>query len=94
VVFALLVALAWLALAEAEWPRLFTAAAGASLTAALIASFASYGVWEEWWLSTLWFALYAILVMGRIARADAGRCVTSARPPSFTGGRSPSRSER
>jgi O-antigen ligase len=68
VVFALLVALAWLALAEVEWPRPFTAAAGASLTAALLASFASYGVWEEWWLSTLWFALYAILVMGRIAR--------------------------
>jgi len=94
VVFALLVALAWLSLAQVEWPRPFAAAAGASLTAALIASFASYGVWEEWWLSTLWFALYAILVMGRIARADTGRCVTSARPPSFTGGRSPSRSER
>src|SRR6516164_516497 len=68
VVFGLLVALAWLSLAEVEWPRPFAAAAGASLTAALIASFASYGVWEEWWLSTLWFALFAILVMGRIAR--------------------------
>ena len=68
VVFALLVALTWLALAEVDWPRPFAAAAGASLTAALVASFASYGVWEEWWLSTLWFALFAILVMGRVAR--------------------------
>jgi exopolysaccharide production protein ExoQ len=68
VVFALLVALTWLALAEVDWPRPFAAAAGASLTAALVASFASYGVWEEWWLSTLWFALSAILVMGRVAR--------------------------
>ena len=73
VVFALLVALAWLALAEADWPRPFAAAAGASLMAALVASLASYGVWEEWWLSTLWFALFAILVMGRVARdAPAG----------------------
>jgi exopolysaccharide production protein ExoQ len=73
VVFALLVALAWLALAEADWPRPFAAAAGASLMAALVASFATYGMWEEWWLSTLWFALYAILVMGRVAReAPAG----------------------
>jgi exopolysaccharide production protein ExoQ len=68
VVFALLVALAWLALAEVDWPRPFAAAAGASLMAALAASLASYGMWEEWWLSTLWFALYAILVMGRVAR--------------------------
>jgi exopolysaccharide production protein ExoQ len=68
VVFALLVALAWLALAEIDWPRPFAAAAGASLMAALTASLASYGVWEEWWLSTLWFALYAIHVMGRVAR--------------------------
>jgi exopolysaccharide production protein ExoQ len=67
VVFALLVALAWLALAKADWPRPFGAAAGASLMAALVASFASYGIWEEWWLSTLWFALFAIIVMGRVA---------------------------
>jgi exopolysaccharide production protein ExoQ len=69
VVFALLVALAWLALAEIDWPRLFAAAAGASLMVALVASFASYGIWEEWWLSVLWFLLYAILVMGRVARS-------------------------
>jgi exopolysaccharide production protein ExoQ len=68
VIFALLVALAWVALAEKDWHHLFAAAAGASLTAALAASFASYGIWEEWWLSALWFLLYAILVMGRVAQ--------------------------
>ena len=68
VILALLVALAWVALAEMDWHHLFAAAAGASLTVALVASFASYGIWEEWWLSALWFLLYAILVMGRVAR--------------------------
>lgn len=68
IIFALLVALAWLVLAEIAWPRLFAAAAGASLMAALVASFISYGIWEEWWLSALWFLLYAVLVMGRVAR--------------------------
>jgi exopolysaccharide production protein ExoQ len=72
VVFALLVGLAWLGLAQVDWPPPFAAAAGGSLTAALVASLASYGVWEEWWLSTLWFALYAILVMGRVARDAPG----------------------
>jgi exopolysaccharide production protein ExoQ len=71
VVFALLVALAWLGLAEVDWPRPFAAAAGASLMAALVASLASYGMWEEWWLSTLSFCLYAIFVMGRVARDAA-----------------------
>jgi len=67
VLFALLVALAWQALAAAPWPRLFTAAAGASLAIALIACFASYGIWEEWWLATLWFSLFVIIVMARVA---------------------------
>ncbi|HKM69861.1 MAG TPA: O-antigen ligase family protein [Stellaceae bacterium] len=68
VVFALLVALAWLALANVDWPCLFASAAGGSLMAALVASFASYGIWEEWWLGTLWFSLFVILVMARAAR--------------------------
>ena len=67
VLFALLVALAWQALAAAPWPRLFAAAAGASLAIALIACFASYGIWEEWWLGTLCFSLFVIIVMGRAA---------------------------
>jgi O-antigen ligase len=67
VLFALLVALAWQALAAAPWPRLFAAAAGASLAIALTACFASYGIWEEWWLGTLWFSLFVIIVMARIA---------------------------
>ena len=67
VLFALLVALAWHALAAAPWPRLFVAAAGASLAIALIACFASYGIWEEWWLGTLWFSLFVIIVMARVA---------------------------
>ncbi len=68
VLLALLVALAWFVLAHIEWPRLFAAAAGASLMAALVASFASYGIWEEWWLCTLWFSLFVIIVMARVAR--------------------------
>ena len=67
VLFALLVALAWQALAAAPWPRLFAAAAGASLAITLIACFASYGIWEEWWLATLWFSLFLTMVMARVA---------------------------
>ena len=67
VLFALLVALAWQALAGAPWPRLFAAAAGASLAIALFACFASYGIWEEWWLGTLWFSLFLTIVMARVA---------------------------
>jgi O-antigen ligase len=67
VLFALMVGLAWQALAAAPWPQLFAAAAGASLAIALIASFASYGIWQEWWLATLWFSLFAVLVMARVA---------------------------
>jgi len=48
-------------------PRLFAAAAGASLAITLISCFASYGIWEEWWLGTLWFSLFVIIVMARVA---------------------------
>jgi len=67
VLFAMVVALCWFALATVAWPRLFAAAAGGSLAAALVASFASYGIWEEWWLGTLWFSLFVIIVMARVA---------------------------
>ena len=68
VLFALVIALLWMALARADWPRLYCAAAGASLTIALIASFAAYGIWQEWWLGTLGISLFLILVMARVER--------------------------
>ena len=78
VLFALLVAHAWLALGDARWPRLFVAAAGGSLAIALIACVAAYGIWEEWWLGTLWFSLFAVLVMARVAPPMAACTETSA----------------
>ncbi len=69
VLFALLIGRTWLALAAAPWPRLFAAAAAGSLAAAFVASFATYGIWQEWWQGTLWFSLFAVLVMARAAGA-------------------------
>jgi hypothetical protein len=71
VLIALLVALAWHSLAVAPWWRLYAAAAGASLTIALIACVTTYGIWQEWWLGTLWFSLFGILSMARIAPVAA-----------------------
>jgi exopolysaccharide production protein ExoQ len=65
--FALLAALIWGALARVEWPPLFAAAAGASLTMAFVGAFATYGIWQEWWLGTLSFSLFLVLVMARVA---------------------------
>jgi O-antigen ligase len=67
VLFALLVALAWCALAAAAWPHLFAAAAGAGLTIALAGSLTTYGIWQEWWLGALWFSLFLVLVMAQVA---------------------------
>lgn len=67
--FALVAALPWLALAGAEWPVLFTAAAGAALTAGFVACLATYGIWQEWWQGTLWFSLFLVLGLGRAATA-------------------------
>ena len=67
VIFALLIGSAWLALAAAEWPRLFAAAAAGSLATGFVATFATYGIWEEWWQGTLWFSLFVVLVMARVA---------------------------
>ena len=66
VLFALLVALPWYGLAVVPWPRIFVAAAGTSLAIALIASLATYGIWQEWWVATLWFSLFSVLVMSRL----------------------------
>ncbi len=73
VLFALLVALLWYGLAIVPWPRIFVAAAGASLSIALIASLATYGIWQEWWMATLWFSLFAVLVMARLLPPQPGR---------------------
>ncbi len=65
--FALLVGLLWLRLAETPWPRLYAAAAGGSLAAALAVAFAGWGIWQEWWLGTLGLALFAVMAMARAA---------------------------
>jgi O-antigen ligase len=79
VLFALLVAILWGALARIEWPGLFAAAAGGSLTIAFVGCFATYGIWQEWWLGTLSFSLFLILVMARAAGrpASPGRALSS-----------------
>jgi O-antigen ligase len=71
VLFALGAAIAWGALARVKWPPLFAAAAGASLTIAFVGCFATYGIWQEWWLGTLSFALFLVLVMARVAGSAA-----------------------
>jgi O-antigen ligase len=70
VLFALLAGWVWLAFADVRWPRLYAAAAGGSLATAFAAAAATYGIWQEWWLGTLFFALFMVLVMARTA---AGR---------------------
>lgn len=65
--FALLVARLWLGLAGAPWPRLYAAAAGGSLVAAVVVALGSYGVWQEWWIGTEFLSLFLILVMARMA---------------------------
>ena len=70
--FALLIGLLWWRLAEVRWSRLYAAAAGGSLAAALFVALAGWGIWQEWWLGTLGFAAFATLVMARAAD-DAAR---------------------
>ena len=69
--FALLVGWLWWRLATVTWPRLYAAAAGGSLAAALAAAFSAWGIWEEWWLATLGLALFVIIVMARAADPSA-----------------------
>jgi O-antigen ligase len=80
VLFALLVATIWGTLARVEWPGLFAAAAGGSLTIAFVGCFATYGIWQEWWLGTWSFSLFLILVMARVAAraASPDRALSSA----------------
>lgn len=75
--FALIVAVLWSAVARVEWPPLFVAAAGSGLAIALVGCFTTYGIWQEWWLGTLSFSLFLVLVMGRLsACASARRRIT------------------
>lgn len=69
--FALLVARVWLALEAATWPALYAAAAGSSLVTALVVGFGSYGVWEEWWISTEFLTLFLVLALARLSRNAA-----------------------
>ena len=78
VLFALLVAYVWHLLTMAPWSRVLGAAAGGSLAIALTACVASYGIWQEWWLGTLWFSLFGVLVM---ARASPTAVVRAEAPP-------------
>jgi len=83
VLFALLVAYVWHALAIVPWSRMFGAATGGSLAVAMIACIAAYGIWQEWWLGELWFSLFGVLVMARIAHYARPSRNTTARPRSM-----------
>lgn len=72
VLLALLAAWFWFALGEVEWPRPYAAAAGGGLATAFVASGATYGIWQEWWLGTLSFSLFMALVMARVAAGGPG----------------------
>jgi O-antigen ligase len=65
--YAVLIALFWLRLDRLPGPPIYRAAAGGALTAALAPVFAAYGVWQEWWISTLALVLFLVVAMGRAA---------------------------
>jgi O-antigen ligase len=67
VLFALLGGWLWLAVGSTQWPDLYAAAACGSLATAMVASVATYGIWQEWWLGTLAFSLFMTMVMARVA---------------------------
>jgi O-antigen ligase len=71
--FALLAGWLWLAVGRARWPHLYAAATCGSLATALVASAATYGIWQEWWLGTLSFSLFMTMVMARVAGAAGAR---------------------
>jgi len=83
VLFALVVAYVWHALAVAPWSPIFGAVAGASLTSALIACVAAYGIWQEWWIGVLWFLLFGVLVTARATSTTIARENTPVRPLSI-----------
>jgi exopolysaccharide production protein ExoQ len=69
--FAGLAAWLWLALARADWPPSFAAAAAAGLTTVSFAVLGTYGAWQEWWIATLSLVLFLVLAMARLARSAA-----------------------
>src|SRR5579875_3238756 len=69
VLLALVMAGLWRRLGVIGWPRLFAAASAGGLAAAMTETLGTYGIWEEWWIGTLWFALFLILVMARTVTA-------------------------
>jgi len=71
----------WLALARAEWPPLYRAAAGAGLAAASFAALGTYGVWQEWWIATLSLALFVILVMARLVGGEPAPALSPSPAP-------------
>lgn len=82
--FALFVGWLWLRLAAAPCPRLYAAACGGSLAAALVLAFSAWGIWEEWWLATIDMALFAMLALSRVV---ASRLAGAAIPPPRRGWR-------
>lgn len=70
-IFAWFVARIWLALGRASWPPLYAAAAGSSLVTALVVGFGSYGIWQEWWISTEFLTLFLILMLARVSTTAA-----------------------
>lgn len=74
VLSSLVIARLWCALGALRWPRLFAAATAGALAAAFVEALGTYGIWEEWWVGTLWFSLFLILVMARsLEPADQNR---------------------
>jgi O-antigen ligase len=71
VLFALFTGWVWLALGAAPWPRLYAAAVGGSLVAALIVALGSYGIWQEWLISSEFLTLFLILLMARLSGSGA-----------------------
>ena len=61
------------------------AAAGASLTTALVAAIGAYGIWQEWWIGALCFSLFLILAMARCVSAPTSRIYGDAGPVSSNG---------
>ena len=78
VLLAAFAALLWLRLGHIDYPPLFVAALGGGLPAAMIAAFASYDIWHEWWIGALSLMLFLVCVMGGVCRDAARRDAVAA----------------
>jgi O-Antigen ligase len=72
VLAALVVARLWLRLAAIDWPRRYAAAGAGGLAAAAIDTLGTYGAWQEWWIGTLWLALFLVCVVARSLEGRSG----------------------